>query len=305
MKLLLSPSSLQAFLTCPELYRWTRVEGLESKVTSAPRLEGRAFHAFLETFLLGLGHDAAFQKIAEIQAGIDLTLLTKDQIEKLDHGFLRVRAMARGYIAAYRQEGTRWPTMLTERAAEVTLSQTASGDEIALQGRIDRLAKDREGWWIFETKTRSRGLEPDDIRALGWDSQLCAYYLLARKILGERPVGVVYDTVIKTQHRQTQKETPASFEQRLTDLYVGDATHEPKTLFQREMIRISEETVARWKAGVESSARFLLQLKSDPASIWPRNTQACTSHYGSCDMLELCSSGVASLKYKQREGVKT
>jgi NAD-dependent dihydropyrimidine dehydrogenase PreA subunit len=207
--------------------------------------------------------------------------MKKDDIEDFFIETNRARAMMYGYFNKYQPTLSNYKTIYSEKKTEIDLGHGRIYD-----GKFDRIVQEMDDeWWVLETKTSAKMvISPDYIRSIAINNQVLGYILTAQNTLGIQIRGVIWDVIVKTQHRQTQKESPAGFVNRLKNMYMDPKENEG--LYFREKVIISPKEVERFK----NQAAFTLDMMRTcrDAKMYPMNSNNCIGKYGSCVFMPIC-----------------
>ncbi|MFW2334960.1 RecB family exonuclease [Ilumatobacter sp.] len=203
----LSPSRVEAFLSCPLSFRFSSIEKLPD-LPSVASTRGSLVHRALELLFLHAASDrtpAALDRavetaIAEYRASPDFTLLDldADQTATFDH---ECRTLAANYLEMED------PTSIREIGLELKLE--APVGDLTLRGIIDRLELDADGELIVTDYKTGRAPSPN------WErkslSGLNFYSFLCESLFGKRPsaIRLMYlsskETITATPNAQSTK----------------------------------------------------------------------------------------------------
>jgi len=182
----LSPSRVEAFLSCPLSFRFSSIEKLPD-LPSVASTRGSLVHRALELLFIRPASDrtpaaldrAVENAIAEYRTSPDFTLLglDVDQTAKFDH---ECRTLAANYLEMED------PTSIREIGLELKLE--APVGELTLRGIIDRLELDADGELIVTDYKTGRAPSPN------WErkslSGLNFYSFLCESLFGKRPAAI-------------------------------------------------------------------------------------------------------------------
>ncbi len=203
----LSPSRVEAFLSCPLSFRFSSIEKLPD-LPSVASTRGSLVHRALELLFLRAASDrtpAALDRavetaIAEYRTSPDFTLLDLDTVQTatFDH---ECRTLAANY---FEMED---PTSIREIGLELKLE--APVGDLTLRGIIDRLELDADGELIVTDYKTGRAPSPN------WErkslSGLNFYSFLCESLFGKRPAAIrlMYlsskETITATPNAQSTK----------------------------------------------------------------------------------------------------
>ena len=295
-----SHSAMSDYKTCRYLYLLKKVKRIKTIARPAPLIAGSGFHAYVEEGYKGKEERERTEALLNVFKDEDTSLLSKQQLERLDVEKARVLAMATSY---WRLHGAfdMQESFVEVRPEEKFCYPLIEGVE--LLGYIDNLVKDKNGlWWIMEHKTSSKSvISPAYWSSKSFDDQLLTEMWGAKQILGAYPAGVIFNTVCKTTHRRKQTETHAVFCKRLVDMYQAELqlAECDRELIFRKVVTFSAKRLESWEKGVKLLAKEMGDAVTRKETSWPRNTRQCHNVYGACDMLDICVTGqVERAKYK-------
>lgn len=278
-----SDSSFGHFLKCPRDYKLYKIDGITPKRKRVPLIAGQAGHAFLDAHMMGLDTDACLERITKVFDDVDKGMMTPEEIQDLDIERVRITAMCKVYTRIYEDDPIRYPKILAEKQFEFPLV-----DDHTYMGIIDVLMQDTDGdWWVKETKFQAPHPSFD---VLQFNSQILGETFGAQELIGTTPKGVLYDVVRKTKHRpaKSKNESIAAFCNRLEKLYLDPANKDD--LFIREPILVGPNRLNQWFKEKCYLAKVVQSYVGH--GVWPKNTGQCKNHFGTCDYLPICSTGV-------------
>lgn len=330
---LVTNSELRAFRTCARLHFHRYLQGYRPVATAYPLWFGTLTHFGLNAWWswwlsdpscgrasfatpLAAAIDALLAKI-EKENTWRLRYAEKHRIEPatliVDHlDAVRAEAMLIGYDARWRSEHESGAlvTVAVEQKFEAPLINpltNAASRTYRLGGKLDCLAKQRDGHWIVEHKTSADDISPGSDywkRVSSLDPQISAYYLGARA-LGFDPVGCLYDVLAKPKLRPliatqesarkftkegklyaTQRdkdETPDEFKVRL----LAEIASKPERYYQRGSIVRLEDELTDASYDLWSIARLRREAEIDGRH--PRNVDSCTKWGRDCEFLTICA----------------
>jgi PD-(D/E)XK nuclease superfamily protein len=291
----------QAWRNCRRLFRFEWLEGWRQKGLPAPALLlGQMVHKGLEAHHRDGTGQAAVLAFAQSLAEPSATQRDQD-------GLSTAHSLAQAILAGYSRRWADDPApdaQLLEQQAEVRLP---SGD--FLTGTIDRLVRTGSDWWLWEHKTTSDYSQNYfDQAAVSW--QVCGYMLLARKLVGEWPKGIVYNTILKSALVQSTSESREEYFQRVARQYIGQpygvvakktpaaiaaaeasARETAHRMFTRTEILLSKRHLKDFTDQIQ----FMLEeIRSavhsgNPAAFYP-NTGYCYRARQRCQFLDTCAA---------------
>lgn len=283
----LSASMRRTWLSCPRKVFYRYIAGVEPKRKGKALCIGTAFHAGLEAWRKNpKGGEVIPAALAEETM---IELAGKNGIGDALMLGAQVRAYVLGYILRFGSDD--------QGMEQVEAAAFDDGDGEC--GFIDSLSRYGDGLWIVEDKTTSRFIDPDVMRmALRMDDQV-GTYMLAYLERGYKIEGVKYRQTLKTATRQTQKESPADYRERITEIY-----REKPDAYREFEIRLSEAELLRWRKQKErQNLEILSHLDIEDIEQFPINSTSCIGTYGPCEYVGLCVNGCDSSerKFKPRD----
>lgn len=193
-----------------------------------------------------------------------------------------VHALATGYKSYYEE----WLSNIEVQSIELSFSvplRNPRTDCVStaaeLAGKIDKIVKINGDCWIPDHKTTSRMPNRDFLKL----SPQGDTYILALKEKGIEAKGIIWDYVRKPSIKQTQKETPEQYIERLR----ADIAERPSFYFVQFQVQRWDADIAATQADIWQCHKTLMACHRD--NIWPRYTCACNNMYGTCQFLTLCA----------------
>lgn len=292
-----SHSQLQAYLTCNKLHLHMYLRRMRLRKRPTYYVLGEAVHKFIEMFYRSQDVKLSKRQVENVYNGLDRSLLTAEEIHKLECDKQIALGISEAYPRFYKQDFDTYKKFLTEQKFKFPLDEKYSEH---YTGYIDVLAQDHAGdWWIMETKTASQ-LDADYFERVKIDSQVSGYMHGAKSILGFFPRGVVYNVIKKPAIRLKAGESFAAFQKRIFLEY--DKLAKEKGYFTREELMIGDIQLKRWLSNTVSLVAVLANKIRMKTKTWIMNTGACQSKYGTCPYLQACVSGnYNELRYVKEE----
>lgn len=304
--MLITPSSLRLYRTCPRAYRHRYVDGLTLRDASSESLRfGTTIHGALEAYWSASLNGGSGEPLRDALAWLEANA----QGEEL--------ARARAMIAAYaiRWEGDRLEPLAVEIEYRAPMIDPVSNKRIrgiSRAGKIDAIARDSLGdVWIVEHKTSSMDLSPGSpyFQRLALDAQI-SHYVLGARALGYEPRGVIYDVLAKPKIAR-HLATPEADRRYTQDgrLYARQhaededlAEYEARVLraicdkidghfVRAQIVRFGEELIA---AQCDDLANVRGIREHRKSGHWPRNADQCWRYGSRCDYWDLCSGQVSA-----------
>lgn len=283
-----SHSSIQAFRTCERLFKHKYVARQYPKKRPIYFAIGSTFDKFVQLFyeMKGQNVDGLIKESLREFESVDKGLLTPKERQDLELDINRTEAMSRAYAQIYKEDFREFPTMIAQK--ELQLSK------IPFTGKIDCIFQDAGGlWWILETKTASN-INPGDVKRVHIDAQVLGYAVLARRIIGKFPEGIIYNVAKKSQLRRRGAESLEQFKERVRIDY--EQNWLTKELFVRYKVHLSMIHINAWKAETTDTIRKIqTKLAEGDNAVWCKNTGACKGAFGlPCEYLQACKDGFYS-----------
>lgn len=303
-KYILSHSLLTEFKTCRRKHYWNTIQRLTPKATASPWLIGGAVAKGHEIFYNGGTEDQVVQAALDVftkelkRRGNELDPAQLQDIEKQK---AMVEGMLVGYVRLYKGDLKKWNILEgPEQQFFIPIINPDTGKEhpkFVYGGRIDLpiQPKNEKGAWVMETKTAA-AIGPAYYDAVSLDAQITGY-ILGAKALFHMPVkGVLYNMILKARIRQKKTESFPAFTNRMVDEYVKSVKEDPEKYYMREEFFRDKTEILEFK-------RDLWQVACDMAQAmkyerYYRNTSQCSSFYGKCRYIPLCSAADPSLVMK-------
>lgn len=265
-----------AFKKCPRLLFFEHVAGIKPKESGINALMiGSAFHRGLELWRTYLDIDRAIaQAIAEFADSLRQNETPDDSIT-VETG--RLRAYLAGYARHYADD--------SKMGWESELKIEIEGE----QGTVDALMTDPQTGdvWVLEDKTRT--FLTDNLHyVLRMNEQMLSYATLLNSI-GRKFTGFIYRETKKTQTRQTQKETPEQYAQRIYEIYTGENA---SANFIEERIRFPPNEIAKYEVE-KNHMNFVIEnclIQMHDFERWGWNSESCVGKYGPCKFLQICAT---------------
>jgi hypothetical protein len=249
--------------------------------------------------MLGTDRENAVNSVIE---EIDATTLNQDAIDDLQIEKAKAIGALDAYVQLYANDPDRFSKYQTEKSFKVKMMMG-----VLYHVTIDMLCKDSRGWWIMDHKTAAT-INDDYLQQASIASQTLGYAFGAYRLLGEWPVGIIYNIIGKTRIRpykagKTRKkaETLKEFCVRQYQQYQRhflDPGHKDYTpMFLREEFMLKKKRVKEWffetKEILKQMDKDFTDYKNNPEMDWIfyKNTGSCFKFQNSCKYLPICTSG--------------
>ena len=298
--LTLSASAIGVLQSCAKKYRLKYIENLEAIDRPSYLTLGTAFHKCVEIKRKGgTLHDMRTEALKAEDDDMRCVLLV----------------MVEAYYRKYAEESG-----FSEVEFEF-ICELPDGTQV--KGVADALAKNGDGFLIYETKTAS-AVDGTYLKKL-WSSRQALMYCHFISRSGYKINGVMWDLVKKpTIHRL--KATPIDKRKYKTDKHTGEKTlyanqriyaetdaefigrlqrwysEHPEAL-HRELVVYSEQQLKAIAEDVEDEAERLRWHKSSQK--WPRSLSSCHKYRSPCEYAALCHSGgnplILETHYQRKE----
>ncbi len=268
----LTYSEMQTRLNCPQRWQFRYVDQIVPRVTHPALPMGSAFHKAIET--------------GDYQKGLDLfdrlSPQPNDQAhaDRIANDRATVEAMSRGALAQWtRHQGGQREVQF--RVPVINPATGATSRSFILAGKIDAIVDVNGEWFLEELKTASQ-LNTLYVDRLQLDTQVTLYMYAAQRQWDITIAGVIYRVAKKPSIRQTQKETPAQYRERL----IADYQIRPEFYFAEFDLRRSQDDLAHFESDLWTETQRMLVDRR--LGYHPRNTSYCTQ-FGGCPYLPLCA----------------
>lgn len=292
MKRLLTHSRLKDARACLRLHHFKYDLGYRPVVEADATRFGSLIHRGLEAWWRFGQLDGRFGDNIALESALVAARTPIDDVALDPFDLARAEELLRGYHARWRMDYEVLDVEKRFQGELVNPSTGATSRTWLLGGKIDAIARDRQGRvLVVEHKTSSEDISPgsDYWIRLRMDAQVSIYHDGAR-VLGHDVEGCLYDVVkkpgirpLKANTRRDADETPAEFAERLR----ADIAAAPEKYFQRgEVVRLEEDLEEHrfdlWQLGQ-------ILREAEAAGRFPRNPDACKRYGRSCEYLPVCS----------------
>lgn len=209
----ISASGLQLFLRCPEQFRLNHQEDYDARYCNTYLQFGTAIHLVLhEARQRLIGKDAGSNVPPQSRDAVKkvLSSLEKDLTddvapnEKSRQEFETQLGLAT--IVGF-QYGQKW--WMRDRQKKWIDSErefSIDYDDTHLNGTMDAVFEDGNGYWILDTKTKSQVNEDNIQDSFIHDVQFMLYMVAGNHIYGDYPRGIIFDGVRRPGQKITQKD---------------------------------------------------------------------------------------------------
>lgn len=178
-----SNSSIKTLQRCEQKYDYKYIRLLEPKQSPRPLKLGSWVH-----LLIDAKHKVGGWKKAHRQQTLEFNQLLPEEKEYYGDLPTQTETIMRGYDWNYRDDGKEWQFEGSEVPVMVDV-----GRNFTYVGTLDRLGRNQDGLWIWDTKT-FRGKKPTmDYRTT--DPQSSLYLWAYPLVSGIKPVGFVFDYI--------------------------------------------------------------------------------------------------------------
>jgi len=189
-------SQINAYQTCPRMYRYQYVERLVPKVTSPKLFIGRACHEALAAYYRGEDAPAAYEAHVQEQLARMEPYASPEQWEELQAQARLGRKLVEAYIPWARMNDTFRVIAVEQSFAVPIWGEKRRVPGVYHVGTFDGIAEDVYGnLWLLEHKFYKNAVSETVLRL---DSQAGYYLLAASQLYPDRKVvGVIYTIVRK------------------------------------------------------------------------------------------------------------
>lgn len=158
------------------------------------------------------------------------------------------------------------------------------GMPFPVMGYYDRVRRIQGKPWLFETKTKGKIEEDFLTEMLHFDFQNGLYLQSLMQELGEIPRGVVYDVLRNPGLKEKEGEAFEEYLKRVEK----DVKKRPQHYFIRFEVAIDKKEIAEFTSElIKVGNEFELWMNGKLPTY--KNTTACRTSYGACDMLPICA----------------
>jgi hypothetical protein len=295
----LTQSLIGLWQACPEMARLRYAEGWTPMMPSVALQFGTLVHNVLEdtynTMLEGktVTSDDVMGFISKREEAFfkNSRLLDPQTHDKFQQMLGIAEALLPAYLDYWREDDRKINWQHLEGKFEVPCNG------VKLRGKFDGVFTDAAGrLWLLETKTASQVVEDTLLDRLSFNLQNCIYLLALEIKTGQKPAGVLYNILRKSQLRIKAKETIPEFIKRCAE----DIAERPEHYFYRYEVSINEDEMNQWK---QEFTGLLNQVKRwNAGEFHYKCSGSCSNHFGPCDFLAACGRGEFS-NYTKREFV--
>ena len=287
-------------MDCPKKYEFSYIKKLSSRNYQRNLAYGSFVHALVEEAHLGKDLSAITEVHSTTLIGKELERYLKEYPESS----LNIQKDAALALAVTKE----WQKYWKERSDDLssnsyTISQAekewafrvnASIDSPIHAGKSDAILfhKTYSGSFLYELKTSGSTTKEAYKHKLELDKQINSN-LIAMKMDGLSPRGVVYDIIWKPAIRLKKDETEEEFTQRTIELYQKS----PQEYFERLMVFRSEKDLDDYALdlhGQYSALRGVIERGR-----FYRNTNACERFGKLCQFFNACMGGAPQEEIEQ------
>lgn len=277
-------TSLGALKTCPKLYFYEIIRGLQPKCKPLPLIYGIHYHAALESYDKLVAQGAEYEDA--VRETVRYCLRLEGQLYTGDHGEDEYRYMPRHthctkrnrenlarsivwYLEHYRGDPAKTVILKNGKpAVELTFKMeipmlAPSGDPMLLCGHMDRVVEFGDSYFVMDHKTTAGALNDRFWNGFNPNNQVSLYTLAASVVLGEDARGVIISAC---------------------QLLVNSCR------FARQQIHKTQAQTHEWLA--EAQQWIGLAQTYAEKNYWPMNETSC-GNYGGCDFREICGADPA------------
>ena len=206
--------------------------------------------------------------------------LSAEAVEGMEHSASVLLGLLPLYFQHYESEFDKKNWVMIESNFRVNIP----GVPFPMVGRYDRVRRVKGKLWLYETKTKGR-IEDDYLtEMLHFDIQDGVYLQAILAELKEIPVGVVYDVLRNPGLKQKVAESEDAFVQRI----VADVQSRPEFYFVRYEVAIDKTDMDSFGEELARIAKDFDDWRDGKLSTW-KNTMACKTSWGMCEMIPICA----------------
>lgn len=169
------------------------------------------------------------------------------------------------------------------------------GKDVVVRGKRDGLVEENGKVWLWENKTKGTWNDVILSQVLERDLQNNTYLLSVgedERYNGMDVAGVIYNIIRRPQLRKKKTEDMRQYLKRCED----DIKDRPEFYFARLQVEVSKNQRDIFKAQFSRQVSIIERWSQDILPKSPfldiENTSECSSVYGACSFLGLCSSGL-------------
>lgn len=241
----LSSSGIKLWMRCQEQFRLHHQEDLDGRYTNEYLQFGLGVHSFLDEYRSKGCKHISPKQITVITKNVEKELRgTVKPVTKAREEFERMLGLAEVCCRNYQNK---WIRDIDKEwiAAEQTYTVNMFGVKINLT--LDGLFKDNTGYWLIDTKTKSR-IDEDEIGdTFVHDVQFMLYMAACSEILDEYPKGIIYDGVRRPGLKVTQKDEAEGGLSAFLIRVEEDVQKRPDHYFFRLKAKYYQREVEKWK----------------------------------------------------------
>jgi hypothetical protein len=216
------------------------------------------------------------------------------------------------YPTIYKGDFMEFNDFLIEEHFELDFGVHA-GYKLKYQGFLDGLFQDAAGdWWVFETKTKKYNKPGSNeganyVKKVHIDNQVLGYIHGGAQVLTYRlgtptiPKGVIYNVIQKPSISRKKTESLQDFRKRVREEYTRYA--EEKEYFARYPLQLKQSLIDNWLPEMKMWLMEIAHKKGTKSKrMFPMNSGACTSKFGTCKWMGSCTSGkYQKLLFKKKD----
>lgn len=271
-------TSLGAFKTCPQYYKYSIIDGYSSKHENVHLTFGIAMHSALETYdrerALGADHEEA-TRCAVRRALRDTWRFDVKRPWQSDDSQKNRLTLVRSvvwYLAQYEFDPAKTIILSNGKPAvelsfrfDLELESHISSDTYLLCGHLDKMVELEDKIWTLDRKTSKQMLDDKYFDKYSPDNQMSLYDVAGNLIYQDRNIsGLIIDAM----------QVGASF-----------------TRFKRGKVYRSKTQKEEW---LKDTVYFIRQAERYALdNYYPKNDKACTM-YGGCPFRLVCSASPES-----------
>lgn len=304
----LTQSMIAKWLSCPERFKLSYFEGLQSIRDTTDALDfGNLMHDCLDAVYAGYKvskmKDLFVHEIADYS---EETVLAYNQIkaaqltaegtdiQELELHTSLAQMMLPRYFAHHSGDWANFKWIALEEVFDVEC--TLLGIPIRIRGKWDGIVEIDGRLWLFETKTKGRIVEENISDKLAIDLQVNLYLWAIWKVYGKMPAGVIYNVIRRPKEKLKKGETIYAYTERVEQKVEA----EPGYYFHRFNGAILPIDLATWE---KEFAQILGQIERwFNGTFHYKNPTSCTNEHGTCEFLKLCGANKVGF-YKKRKNL--
>lgn len=292
----ITQSMLSTFATCPQKFVYGYVERWTSVKTGRALDFGNIVHGALEELYThrNESHDQVLDRLTKWLSKSythDKSLLNEhptgdpNELDDLEEAYGVAQVTLEEYVGAWLSDAKDMKWLALEKIFEVPW-KLRNGKTVTIKGKRDGDWRTKTGdLWLMETKTKGR-IEEDVLNdKMSYDTQVQLYLYAQNHDYAERPGGVLYNLIRRSQLRRKQAERRIDFLQRIRE----HIRQKPDWYFIRNHISFFPDEQKRWLLEFEKRLEAFMHAWDN--RLFYRESNACDIIGRKCPFICMCSGG--------------